>query len=250
MNAILKNNTIKILSINIEGGVNNSRSYFGYLTTIFKNFFPHSNKPLYELSEYIKEENIDIVGLTEVDGGSFRTKHISQVKMLSSLTGLEHNSFNPTYKLGKIINQGDGLLSRFSEHNREYYKLFSKHPRYLEFATTNIDNTQIHIIVTHLSLGRKARIKELKQIVSILKHDIHPKILMGDFNTENQDDLKILSEAGLNSVHSAKTFPSWKPKKAIDHIFVSSEFSIIKTYVCPIRISDHLGVYAELKLKK
>ncbi|MGV8171527.1 MAG: endonuclease/exonuclease/phosphatase family protein [Candidatus Woesearchaeota archaeon] len=244
------NNTIKVLSINIEAGVNNSKGYIGYITTIFKNFFPHSNGPLYALADYINKEKIDIVSLTEVDGGSFRTRHVSQLKILSSLTGLEHHSFNPTYKFGKIINQGDGLLSRFPEYNREYYKLKSKHPRYLEFATADVDGQQIKIIVTHLSLGRKARIRELKQIASVLLNFKTPKILTGDFNTENPEELDIIKQAGLTPVHNDKTFPSWKPKRSIDHIFFSKEFEIIKTNICPLHISDHLGIVAELKIKK
>jgi len=241
---------IKVLAINIEAGVNNSKGYFGYLATIVKNFFPHSNEPLYTLAEYIKRENIDIAALTEIDGGSFRTKHISQLKILSNLTGLMNNSFNPTYRFGKIINQGDGLLSRFPEHNREYYKLQGKHPRYLEFATTDIDKKKIKIIVTHLSLGHRIRIKELKQIASVLSHTDTPKILMGDFNTGNPEELNIIKQTGLIPVHDNNTFPSWKPKKSIDHIFVSPEFEIVRTFICPLKISDHLGIVAELKIKK
>lgn len=244
------NKTIKVLSMNIEAGINNSRGYLGYFTTLFKNFFPHSNGPLYILAEYINDEGIDIVALTEVDGGSSRTRHMSQLKTISGLTKLQHHSFNPTYRLGKIINQGDGILSRFPEHNREYYKLQSKHPRYLEFATADIDKQQIKIIVTHLSLGRKARIRELKQIVSVLSHFDMPKILMGDFNTENPEELNIIKQAGLTPVHNGKTFPSWKPKRSIDHIFVSPEFEVLKTHICPLRISDHLGIMAELRIKK
>ena len=49
------NKNLKVLSINIEAGVNNSKGYFGYFTTIFRNFFPHSNEPLYKLAEYINK---------------------------------------------------------------------------------------------------------------------------------------------------------------------------------------------------
>ena len=246
----VKDNIIKVLSINIEAGVNNSRGYSGYITTIFRNFFPHSNAPLYALADYIKSESIDIVALTEIDGGSSRTKHVSQVKILSSLTGLVNYSFNPTYRLGKIINQGDGLLSKFPEHNREYYKLQGKHPRYLEFATTDVNGKQIKIIVTHLSLGNRVRIKELKQIASVLSHIDTPKILMGDFNTKNPEELNIIKQAGLTPVHHNNTFPSWKPKRSIDNVFVSPEFECVNAYICPLRISDHLGIVAELKIKK
>lgn len=243
-------NSVKVLSINIEGGVNNSKGYFGYVTTLFRNFVPHSNKPLYDLSEYINHEDIDIVALMEVDGGSFRTKHLSQVQILSKLTKLPYHSFNPTYKFGKLINQGDGLLSKFPEHNREYYKLHSKHPRYFEFATSFINDQKIKLVVTHLSLGKKDRIRELKQIASVLSKDPTPKILMGDFNTENLDELELIKDIGLKPVHNKKTFPSWKPKKSIDHIFISSEFEVITTYLCPLLVSDHLGVVVELKLNK
>jgi endonuclease/exonuclease/phosphatase family metal-dependent hydrolase len=71
---------------------------------------------------------------------------------------------------------------------------------------------------------------------------------MGDFNTENSEELDILMQAGLTPVHNNNTFPSWKPKKSIDHIFVSKEFEVVNKYVCPLQISDHLGIVAELKL--
>ena len=64
------------------------------------------------------------------------------------------------------------------------------------------------------------------------------------------DELEIIRQIGLNTVHSKKTFPSWKPKKSIDQIFVSSEFEVLTTYVCPVLVSDHLGVVVELKMNR
>jgi endonuclease/exonuclease/phosphatase family metal-dependent hydrolase len=44
------------------------------------------------------------------------------------------------------------------------------------------------------------------------------------------------------------TFPSWKPRRALDHILVSPEIRIEKVWTLPQAFSDHLALAAEIQL--
>jgi endonuclease/exonuclease/phosphatase family metal-dependent hydrolase len=44
------------------------------------------------------------------------------------------------------------------------------------------------------------------------------------------------------------TFPSWEPRRAIDHILVSSGIQVEKRWAFPGALSDHLPLAAELLL--
>jgi endonuclease/exonuclease/phosphatase family metal-dependent hydrolase len=44
------------------------------------------------------------------------------------------------------------------------------------------------------------------------------------------------------------TFPSWQPRRAIDHILVSEAISVERRWLFPTAPSDHLAVAAELRL--
>ncbi len=242
---------LKILTFNIESAQNVHKGYWQYVTGAWKNILPHSDKVIYEIADYINKEEIDIATFTEIEGKAIQSRFKSQIEEFAKETGLKYTSFNQTFRVWKIVDQGNGIISKYPLMNREYYKLYSrKHPRYLEYTTVIVGKKKIHVLATHLSLGKKNRVKELQQITDIFKTIKEPKILCGDFNTERAEELAILERANLISVNSEKTYPSWKPTRSIDHIYVSPEFKIIRTYNVPLIVSDHLGVVAELEINE
>jgi len=44
------------------------------------------------------------------------------------------------------------------------------------------------------------------------------------------------------------SFPSWRPRRAIDHILVSDKLEIEKLWTLPQAISDHLPIAATVRL--
>jgi endonuclease/exonuclease/phosphatase family metal-dependent hydrolase len=44
------------------------------------------------------------------------------------------------------------------------------------------------------------------------------------------------------------TFPSWKPRRALDHILTSPAITLEKTWALPQAFSDHLPLAAEIRL--
>jgi endonuclease/exonuclease/phosphatase family metal-dependent hydrolase len=49
-------------------------------------------------------------------------------------------------------------------------------------------------------------------------------------------------------VQPTPTFPSWKPKRALDHILASPSVALEKVWTLPQAFSDHLALAAEIRL--
>jgi endonuclease/exonuclease/phosphatase family metal-dependent hydrolase len=44
------------------------------------------------------------------------------------------------------------------------------------------------------------------------------------------------------------TFPSWKPRRALDHILTSADIHLDKVWTLPQAFSDHLPLAAEIRM--
>jgi endonuclease/exonuclease/phosphatase family metal-dependent hydrolase len=75
---------------------------------------------------------------------------------------------------------------------------------------------------------------------------------MGDFNCrlDSPEMAQLLRRTGLTPAHGTPppTFPSWRPRRAIDHILVSEKMEIEQLYTLPHAVSDHLPLAAEIRL--
>jgi len=47
---------------------------------------------------------------------------------------------------------------------------------------------------------------------------------------------------------TVNTFPSWKPRRGIDHILVTSTLTALHTHAVPAAWSDHLALAMELEV--
>jgi endonuclease/exonuclease/phosphatase family metal-dependent hydrolase len=112
-------------------------------------------------------------------------------------------------------------------------------------AILQVGKNKVSVILTHLSpyrfgaKTRKIQIKELTGIISKIKRKV---ILLGDFNQEH------LAIPNLKSCGTLKTFPSWKPDRQFDYIFVNKSTHVKSAHITPCQFSDHLPLYAELEL--
>jgi endonuclease/exonuclease/phosphatase family metal-dependent hydrolase len=237
---------IKISTFNIQSGVGITKDYWQYLTSFWKYFLPHSQDNIIKTANFINSEKIDVISLTEIDGGSLRSQNINQLKLLSNLTSLNESIFFATYKFGKVINQGNAILSKYPILESKNYRLPGKgEPRYLGMALLKMEKNNLTILVTHLSLDKKDRIEQIKYISEFVNNITTPLILSGDFNINNESELITINNTGLKRAANYKTYPSWNPKICKDSIFVSDSFIIKKRYMLKTNISDHLPIVIE-----
>lgn len=198
-------------------------------------------------ARFLREERIDIAALVEIDAGSSRTKGVNQVELLSRLAGFEHSVFFPALRVGSRINQGNALLSRYPIVGSENIGLPGMgEPRVLSEACVDMGGEDITLLLTHLSLQQNLRGSQLKKIIEIVNGCTKPLILAGDFNVNHEDELAILNEGGLNHAISLPTYPSWRPRRNLDHVFVS-DLCIGDAYAYTKELfSDHLPIVADM----
>ena len=101
-----------------------------HLPVPYAGFFKRSTENYERIIEFIREASPDIVGLVEVDSGSFRTRNNCQADSLARQLGYNH-IVESKYLQGSLAkrmpvlaNQGNALLTRqdILEHRLHFFK--------------------------------------------------------------------------------------------------------------------------------
>ena len=117
---------MRFLLYNIRYGTG---KYLNQPLKYLRGYLGQSLDHIHRIGEFIKEQKADIVGLVEVDLGSFRTRETNQAKLLGELTGKHYVSQykyeeNSKYMKFPIMRkQGNALLSnnKIIEHFVSFY---------------------------------------------------------------------------------------------------------------------------------
>ena len=109
----------------------------------------------------------------------------------------------------------------------------------------------VTVMVTHLSARDADRNAQGGALVRHAQTQATPLMVLGDLNAEPGDpSLEGLERFLVNaSPDPMPSYPADAPERAIDHIYVSSELSVVgEAMPVPIMGSDHLPVMARLSL--
>ncbi len=225
---------MKVLCYNIQAGSGNN-----YLA--FWNFLKSNKKILEQISGKIVNLSPDIIGLIEIDAGSFRSAN--QIESLAKKLKYNYASackYGWPAGLPILKHQHLAILTKYKILEVKAHKFSTGFKRLaLEIVVQN-GKEKVSVIVTHLSLGARTRKKQIKELEKIIKTIKNKVVLMGDFNQEN------LVIAGLENCCTDKTFPAWKPKQQLDYVFTNAK--VKSASALGWQLSDHLPVYAELEI--
>jgi endonuclease/exonuclease/phosphatase family metal-dependent hydrolase len=241
---------LRLLSYNIQVGIVYSR-YRHYLTRSWKHVLPFQGRQenLDSIAEFISK--FDIVGLQEVDAGSLRSNYINQAKYLAQRGGFPHCYVQTNRNLGKIAQHGTGLLTKLRPIEVMEYRLPGKIPgRGALIAIFGQGVHKLMIGILHLSLGRKSRSRQLAYLAEHISHYKHV-VLMGDFNCriDHREFQELLDSTPLCSPErELHTYPSWRPKRGLDHILVTADLKVEQTLVYNASYSDHLPIAIDINL--
>lgn len=241
---------LRLLSYNIQAGIA-TRRYHHYLTHSWKHVLPYPERleNLDRIAALLGE--YDVVGLQEVDGGSLRSGFVNQTEYLALKAGFPCWYDQTNRRIGKIAQHSLGLLSRPRPSDAMEVKLPGMIPgRGALTVRFGRDEDAMVVMILHLSLGRRARLRQLACIAELIREYRHV-ILMGDFNCRSDSmEMKwFLARTCLREpVHGLHTFPSWRPARNIDHILVSPTLEVCSTEVLNHAFSDHLPVAMEVAL--
>lgn len=241
---------LKIMSYNIQAGISQSHAR-EYVTQGWRHFLPHKQRleNLDEISHYIK--TFDVVGLQEIDPGSFRSGFINQIEFLAKKCHFPYWYSQKNRDMGKVAKFCNACLSRVKPYHVDYHKLPGLIPgRGAIRLFYGNKEAPLVIIMVHLSLGpvsQRIQIDYLNQLVKGYQH----VIVMGDLNC-GLDDLEksnLFTKPRLRPVNYLfNTYPSWKPTKILDYILVSDSIQVVETSVLNLPFSDHLPVTVTAQL--
>ncbi|MCX7562565.1 endonuclease/exonuclease/phosphatase family protein [Xanthomonadaceae bacterium XH05] len=241
---------LSLLSANIQAGHATGR-YRDYVTGSWNHVLPSGRKRgnLDALAE--KVSDFDIVGLQEADAGSLRSGFVNQTHYLAERAGFPYWSHQPNRRLAGIAASANGLLCRLEPDEVVDYVLPSRIPgRGALLARYGDGNDSLTVAIAHLSLSPKARNAQLAFLGELLSGPGH-KVLMGDFNCESDScemDALYRRTPLRPPEQRILSFPSWQPRRAIDHILVSDGVDVERRWTLPDLSSDHLAVAAQIAL--
>lgn len=239
---------LRLLSFNIQVGINTGR-YSHYLTKGWQHLLPHAGRALnlQRIGELLG--GFDLVALQEADGGSLRSGFVNQVEHLARLGHFPYWYQQLNRNLGRLAQHSNGLLSRLQPAALEDHPLPGPPGRGAVLARFGEGEDALVVVVMHLALGARVRTRQLAYIRELIGGYRH-QVLMGDMNTHAIDLLERspLRDLGLLAPQAEATFPSWRPKRCLDHILLSPTLALERVEVLSQPISDHLPVAVDIRL--
>lgn len=195
------------------------------------------------------------VGLNEIRGRGFLKGYTAQAKKLSVLTGMDYY-FGEAIRVKGLAPYGNAFLSKFPIVSAETVRIPDPHKKTgnENYESRCIIKAKIRmgeeytILITHMGLNKDERENAVKLLLSMAEKE--KCIIMGDFNcTPEKEELRPIYEDFVSRGTEKFTFPSDKPDKKIDYIFTSKDIEVISEGVTENVVSDHLGVWIEIKEK-
>lgn len=220
----------------------------------FAGYLRHSHSTLQQILDFLQSVQPDIMGLVEVDGGSFRTGQLCQAEIIAQQFGYDHvietkyGSASMVKRLPLLKSQGNAILSRMPiiSHRLHYFDEGVK--RLVIQACTE----HLTIFLVHLSLTFRKRQYQLERLYRLIRQVDRPVILAGDFNILwGARELELfLGATGLVSVNPEKkpTFPSRAPKRELDFILHSPELKVTSFQMPQVTFSDHTPLICDFEL--
>jgi endonuclease/exonuclease/phosphatase family metal-dependent hydrolase len=106
------------------------------------------------------------------------------------------------------------------------------------------------VLSAHLALSQRGRLRQIAYLAELLGEAPHA-VLMGDLNCEpgSQELALLCARTGLSApLASIPTYPSWRPRRHIDHILATPGLALAPLAAPEAVDSDHLPVAAEIRL--
>jgi endonuclease/exonuclease/phosphatase family metal-dependent hydrolase len=253
---------VRLILYNIEYCEGITGSWWEYCK-FWRTFFPPKQLDQRIVDE-LKKLNPDVVALVEVDTGSFRAKKDEVVffgdclKMKSFVEKIKY-PFNGWLKLFHYVpilkQQANAIIAKEMLTDIRYHVLHEGTKRLVIEATLN-QPKKITLLLAHLSLRKKKRVEQMRELANIVNCIKNPVILMGDFNTFNGEEEieELLETTHLN--HKFKrcsklltlTQPTKNPKRRLDYILTSEKIKVITYEVLKFPFSDHLPVMVDFEI--
>ena len=234
---------MRFLVYNIRYATGHNNGY--HLPIPYAGFFRTTRSNLDDIIEFIRSYAPDVIGLVEVDSGSYRSGKCCHAKEIADALGYSHlvetkYSDNSIAQKVPVLNkQSNALLTRTHSISHRYH-YFNEGVKRLVIQA---EFESVIFFIVHLSLKFRHRQNQLQYLHQLIKKTNKPVIIGGDFNTFwGSDELELflaatnMENANLNN---SPSHPSHAPHRQIDFILHSKELRVDNFSIPDVQLSDH-----------
>lgn len=226
-----------------------------HLPVPFAGYLKRTTCNLECIVSFIESVKPDIIGLIEVDSGSFRSEKVCQAYVIAQQLGYfyvaesKYGSQPVVNKVPVLNKQGNALITKqkILDYTFHYFREGFKR------LVIEVKLPELTVFLVHLSLTFRKRQYQLERLHKIIQDADGPVIVAGDFNVLwGSRELELfLAASDLKSadIESQPSHPSRKPKRQLDFILHSPELEILNFYIPPIHLSDHAPLVCDFELK-
>ena len=206
------------------------------------------------ITEFLRSERPDIVGLIEVDTGSIRTGMVNQAEHIATQLG-HYSTYECKYGASSINQfvpivrkQANAFLSAPSVTGERFHYFDTGIKRLI----IELELEDLCVFLVHLSLKFRQRQYQLRSLHDLIMQARKPVIVAGDFNTfwGTHEIYLFMRATGLKSANAAglPSFPSRVPRIELDFILVSAGIEVTQFRVPDVRFSDHRPLVCDFRV--
>ena len=215
-----------------------------------------NQRNLKRITDFIKDQDPDVVGLVEVDTGSIRSRRINQAETVGRALGhysvyqCKYGESSLNHRLPIVRKQGNAFLAAPRVHGERFH-YFDKGIKRL---TIELELEHCAVFLVHLSLKYRHRQAQLRALHDLVAASQKPVIIAGDFNTFwGEHEIYLFMKA--SKLRSANTmglpsYPSQAPRKELDFVLYGEGISISNFSIPQVQFSDHLPLVCDFNIDR
>jgi endonuclease/exonuclease/phosphatase family metal-dependent hydrolase len=209
---------------------------------------------LQRITDFIKSQDPDVVGLIEVDTGSIRTRNVNQADVIARALGhysvyqCKYGTSSLNQRLPILRKQGNAFLAAPRVHGERFH-YFDKGIKRL---IIELELEECAIFLVHLSLKFRHRHNQLQHLHDLVMASRKPVIVAGDFNTFwGEHEIYLFMKAcKLQSANASSlpSYPSRSPRKELDFVLYGDGVRVTSFAIPSVRLSDHLPLVCDFEI--
>lgn len=214
-----------------------------------------SRRVLRGITQFVRAENADVVGLIEVDTGSIRSGMVNQADYIAKELGhyTTYQSKYSTKSLNQLVPVVRKQANAFLAAPRVTGERFHYFDTGIKRLIIELELDEVCVFLVHLSLKFRHRQYQLRSLHDLIIRSVKPVIVAGDFNTfwGNHEIYLFMRAAGLVSANGQglPSFPARNPRVELDFILVSKGIDVTDFRVPDVRFSDHRPIVCDFKVR-
>jgi endonuclease/exonuclease/phosphatase family metal-dependent hydrolase len=217
----------------------------------------HVKRNLDAIARLVRAADADVVALQELDAPSSWSGGFDHLAYLAEQAGYEH-TYHGLHVARSFprLSYGTGILSRHPLRGSESraFGVNALDTKGFVYTVAQVRGIRLGVVSLHLDFKRDAeRRVQLERLSAFLEEVEAPDhlVVAGDFNTglgDRNGTLRgFIERHGLHAPEEVlPTFPSRRPSRPLDHVFVSGGLRLTGREPVDVRVSDHLPLLVEV----